>query len=236
MIEAGGVAQLIIWQPQAVSSLNPATGEVYWEQPFSVYNSVTVATPIQSGNLLMVSAARDGSLMLELDSDRPAARHLWESADKSDAKTTALYCLNSTPLFYKDHIYGVCHRGELRCLDPKTGVRLWETMDATHENQRDVTAFLVRNDDRFFINNDRGDLIIAELSPAGYKEISRTHLIKPTTDRGSVRGREFGAVNWTHPAYANRCIITRNDREILRASLEEPSFQPQHAAPESLRE
>ena len=33
---AGGVRQLIIWHPTAVSSLNPETGEVYWEQPWDV--------------------------------------------------------------------------------------------------------------------------------------------------------------------------------------------------------
>jgi hypothetical protein len=60
-------------------------------------------------------------------------------------------------------------------------------------------------------------LIIAKLSPQGYKEISRTPLIKPTTNPGNRR--ELGAVNWSHPAYANRCIIARNDEEIISAPL-----------------
>ena len=29
----------------------------------------------------------------------------------------------------------------------------------------------------------------------------------------------MGAVNWSHPAYANRHIVARNDTEIIRASL-----------------
>ena len=33
IFEIGGVRQLIIWQPRAVSSLDPATGEIYWEVP-----------------------------------------------------------------------------------------------------------------------------------------------------------------------------------------------------------
>jgi outer membrane protein assembly factor BamB len=32
--EAGGLRQLIIWHPTAVSSLDPETGKVHWEQPF----------------------------------------------------------------------------------------------------------------------------------------------------------------------------------------------------------
>ena len=34
--EAGGARQLIIWHPQALASLDPETGEIYWEQPWEV--------------------------------------------------------------------------------------------------------------------------------------------------------------------------------------------------------
>ena len=36
IFERGGVEQLIVWEPQAVNSLNPATGEVYWTVPWEV--------------------------------------------------------------------------------------------------------------------------------------------------------------------------------------------------------
>jgi outer membrane protein assembly factor BamB len=63
-----------------------------------------------------------------------------------------------------------------------------------------------------------GSSPIATLSPRGYQEISRTALIKPTSDPGNRR--ELGAVNWSHPAYANRHVIARNDEEIISLSLE----------------
>jgi hypothetical protein len=90
-------------------------------------------------------------------------------------------------------------------------------MEATGEKARWSSGFLVRNGDRFFITNDHGDLIIARLSPQGYREISRTKLIKPTSNPGNRR--QMGAVNWSHPAYANRHIIARNDEEVIRVSL-----------------
>ena len=80
------------------------------------------------------------------------------------------------------------------------------------------SAMIVRHGDRYFINNDRGDLIIARFSPEGYEEISRTKLIEPTTPPQTRR--ELKAVNWSHPAYANRHIIARNDEEVVRYSLE----------------
>ena len=93
-------------------------------------------------------------------------------------------------------------------------------MDAIKENARWATGHIVKHRDRYFINNDRGELIIAKLSPKGYQEISRTKLIEPTSFVN--RRRELGAINWTHPACANRHIITRNDQELLRYSLEKP--------------
>ena len=89
------------------------------------------------------------------------------------------------------------------------------------EKARWGAAFLVRHDDRYFINNDRGELIIAALSPDGYEEISRTELIAPTS---AANRRQRGKVHWSHPAYASRHIVVRNDNEILRASLAAPGY------------
>jgi outer membrane protein assembly factor BamB len=123
-----------------------------------------------------------------------------------------------TPVFEGDYVYGVCSYGQFRCVDARSGARVWETLEVTGEKARWATAMIVRNRDRYFINNDRGELIIARLSPDGYREIDRTALIKPTTPSGNRR--QAGAVHWSHPAYANRRIYIRNDEEILAAVLE----------------
>ena len=124
----------------------------------------------------------------------------------------------ATPVIVGDYIYGFCSSGQLRCLRRATGERVWESQQATVERTRNVSGFIVRHGNRYFINNDRGELIIAKLSPQGYQEISRTELIRPTTAMGANR-RERKAVNWVHPAYANRHIYTRNDEQIISVSL-----------------
>jgi hypothetical protein len=65
--------------------------------------------------------------------------------------------------------------------------------------------------------NEKGQLIIARLTPQGYDEISRTQLIEPTSGQLTRRG-ETG-VCWAHPAYANRHVFARNDNELVCASL-----------------
>ena len=72
IFEAGGIRQLIIWHPTAVASLDPATGKVYWQQPFRINMGMTLATPVFSGSRLLVSSFYNGSMLLDLGKQRPA--------------------------------------------------------------------------------------------------------------------------------------------------------------------
>src|SRR5581483_10822843 len=217
LIDYGKARQLIVWYPLAVASLNPVTGKVYWEQPFKVNMNISIATPVRSGPLLFVTTFYSGPLMLTLDDQEPRATVLWKGKTASEINTDGLHSLISTPAIVGDYIYGICSYGQLRCLNARTGERVWETQEVTREKARWATGHMVRHGDRFFINNDRGDLIIASLTPQGYKEVGRASLIKPTSNPGNRR--ELGAVNWSHPAYANRHIVARNDEEIIRVDL-----------------
>ncbi len=218
IIEAGGTRQLIIWHPTAVASLDPETGKVYWEQPFKIQAGLTVATPVLSQHGLLVSAFYNGSRMYRLLEDRPAAELIWKGNSDSEIETDGLHSLVTTPVVDGNYIYGIGSYGHLRCLDARTGARIWETLDLTKENARWASGQIVRHEDRYFINNDRGELVIARFTPDGYEELDRATLMRPTNPLR--RRREFGAVHWTHPAYANRHVIIRNDQEIVRFSLE----------------
>src|SRR5262245_58840319 len=217
IFEDGGRRQLIIWHPTAVSSLDPATGKVYWQQPFRINLNTSLMTPVFSGSQVLVSSFYNGSMLLDLT--REPGKVIWQGKSKSEIDTDGLHAVVNTPVIVGGYIYGICSYGQFRCLNLKTGERVWETMEVSREKARWACGFIVRGyGDRFLINNDRGELIIAKLSPQGYQEISRTQLIKPTSNPGNRR--ELGSVNWSHPAYANRHIIARNDEEIISVSLE----------------
>ena len=134
IIEAGGARQLIVWHPRGLSSLNPQTGELYWEEEFPGRANMTVA-------------------------------------------------------------------------------------DA----------------DRYFVYNENGDLIIAQFNPDGYVELDRTHLMNPTSRSGyggarpgsgsrARHGQSDRLVVWSHPAFANRHLVLRNDEEIIRVSLDQDDY------------
>jgi outer membrane protein assembly factor BamB len=216
--EAGGTRQLIIWHPEAVASLEPETGKVFWSQPFRVKADITIATPRKLGDLLFVSAFYSGSMMLALDPLQPTAKVLWKRKGASElpGRTDGLHSLMCTPFLKDGYIYGICSYGHLRCLEADTGKRLWESLQPTTGAEvRWGNAFIVGHEDRFFLFNERGDLISARLTPQGYEELSRAHILEPSN---RFPGR---MVVWSHPAFANRRMYARNDKEIVCVSLAE---------------
>lgn len=219
LINAGGRDQLIMWHAGAVTSFDPLTGRIFWEHPFKIHMNTPIATPVQSGPHLLVSAFFQGARLFRLDSAKPDAELVWRGQSESERATDTIHALMASPIIDGDHLYGICNYGQLRCLERATGKRVWESMAATKEQARNVSAFLVRHGERTVIFNDRGELIFARLTPKGYKEISRTELIKPTSKPGARRERN--AVAWAHPAFANRAVIARNDEEIIRVNLEQ---------------
>jgi len=215
MIEAGGCRQVVFWHADGAASLDPATGKEYWSVPFKSNMGLSVASPRRDGDFLFFTSFYNGALMLKLDPSRPGVTTAWRTEKAGEKDTTHLNAIIPTPFLEDGMIYGICSYGQLRGLKAATGERVWETFAATSGGApvRWGNAFLVKHADRFFIFNEKGDLIIAHLRPQGYEELSRAHLIDPVNHDA---GRP---VVWSHPAFAHRRVYVRNDKEIVCADL-----------------
>lgn len=214
IFELNGIRHLIIWHPSAVCSLDPASGELRWQVPFHVQSGLTIATPRMVDNRLLVSSFYNGSRMIEIADDGASAEVVWKGDSDSELAegTDGLHCLMCTPYIDDGYIYGICSYGALRCLDVEAGERVWEAYEATGYD-RWWNGFLVPHEDHVFIHNEQGELIVAELTPEGYHEISRGLLVEPT------RQVQRRMTIWSHPAFAEGSVFARNDREIVRVDL-----------------
>jgi outer membrane protein assembly factor BamB len=211
--EFAGKRQLIVWHPESVNALDPETGKVFWTYPTkAIQSGMTIPTPLKSGDRLFLTSFYNGSLMLRVASDTPEL--VWESKKVSEKDTDGLHSVMATPLMQDGYIYSPCSYGQFRCLKEETGERIWETFAPTSgKSERWGNAFVVKNGSRAFIFSEKGDLIIAKLTPEKYAEISRAHLIDPVNrDPGRL-------VVWSHPAFANKSVYARNDKEIVCVSL-----------------
>jgi outer membrane protein assembly factor BamB len=211
--EAGGQRQLIHWNAENISSVDPETGKVFWEEKLPSQFGMSIMSPRKEGDLLFTGAIGFASICLKLDSNKPAETVAW----KGD-KTKSICPVNSTPILENGYIYGVDQPGQLRCVELKTGKRLWESYAPTTgvndpRKSGSGTAFLIKNGDKYFIMSETGHLIIAKLTPEGYQELSRAKILDQTNE---CFGRD---VVWSHPAFANKCCFARNDKEIVCVSL-----------------
>ena len=93
-------------------------------------------------------------------------------------------------------------------------------MQRTARN-RHGSAFLIRSgkSDTFYILNETGELRIAELTPAGYREIGKQKVIEPTNYTGQRK------VLWTHPAIARQTFFVRNDEQLVAIDLALSSYE-----------
>ena len=223
--EFGGKRQLILWQPQAVNSLDPETGAVYWSQPFGgagkkggLKAGLAIPTPRQSGDFLFLTAFYDGSLMLKTNGTKMPTI-AWRSMSRGEQpeQTQALHSIMPTPIIKDGHIYGVCSYGELRCLKADIGERLWSTHKyTTGESMRWGNAFLVEQGKRSHpFQRARKSSIIAKSHSwvQGTRKSRRAKILEPTN---TMAGRR---VVWSHPAFANRSVYAQSILEIICVSL-----------------
>jgi outer membrane protein assembly factor BamB len=204
VISSGGKKQLIVWTQESVTSLDPAAGTTYWRQGLRTSSDYAVSTPVFHKDRLLV-----GGLMFQLDPDKPAAKVLWPD---SKAPSRRIFSHTSTALFPGDYLFSAKSSGELICLEAATGEQVWESAKVT-DLKNGASIHLTPNGNSALLYTDKGELIRAQLTAQGYKEISRVAVLEPTFP---FAGRK---VAWSPPAYANRHIFARSGKELICASL-----------------
>jgi outer membrane protein assembly factor BamB len=227
----GGKRQLVIWHTRAVLGLDPDTGKRLWRVDWDIKFALTAPTARKVGtDGLFLTSFYNGSALLKVSAG--GAEVVWKSKAKGEMpnQTTDLSSIMCTPWVEGEYVYGVCSYGQLRCIEANTGKRVWESMRATRgartpakvaaepepaTTERWSLAFVIPSGDRYFLFNEQGDLIIARLSPKGYEEVDRAHVIEPT-NKMAGNGR---LVVWMHPAFADKCSFVRNDKELICVSL-----------------
>lgn len=215
LIRQGGQDVLVCWTGESVSGLDPQTGKLYWSiEMLPRRMPIGVPTPVIQGDRLFVSSFYDGSMLIQLDQQKPAAKKLWHRVGQSERNTDALHAMISGPILKGDHIYGADSYGEFRCLDRETGDRVWEDLSVVPQ-ARWATVHTIQNGDDEIMLNDQGELLFTTLSPGGIEIRSRSKLLDPTLRQ--LRRRS--GVVWSHPAIADGMIYARSDNELVCGSL-----------------
>lgn len=156
-------------------------GKPLWSHPFKTSYDVNAADPVIDGNRFFISAGYGhGGALVKVQDSTPTL--VWENKNMRNH-------FNSCVL--KDgFLYGV-DEDQLRCLSLDTGEVKW-----THKPFGKGSLTLA--DGKLVGLSEKGELIIAEPTPAEFKVISRAQVL--------------GGKCWTTPVLANGRIYARNAR------------------------
>jgi hypothetical protein len=89
---------------------------------------------------------------------------------------------------------------------------VWTT-DKVTDRKSGASIHLTPQGGAVLLYTDRGELIRAKLTSRSYEEVSRAALLQPVYP--------FAGPNaaWAPPAYANRQVFARSEKELVCASL-----------------
>ena len=192
-------------------SINPATGKVDFSFPWRSrsFESVNASCPVVFDNKVFVSASyRTGGALLQINPDF-SHKVLW---------TTQEFALHwNTPIYRDGYLYGFDGRNEpdasLACVDVATGKVVWretpewnETVGGRQATVGTYRGSLLAVDGSYLCLGELGHLMWVDLTPKGYREISRAWLFQ---------ARE----SWTLPVLSRGLLyVVQNTREITRAN------------------
>jgi outer membrane protein assembly factor BamB len=175
----GGEQCLAIFARQSLVAVKAATGQEVWSYPWKTDYDVNAADPLVAGDRIFISSGYNrGCALLKLGG--PTPEKVWENKNMRNH-------FNSCVL-WQGYLYGPDDSG-LRCVAADTGELKW-----TDRGFRKGSLMLA--DGKLVGLSEKGELIVAEPSPAEFKPISRTQVLTGKC--------------WTTPVLSNGHIYCRN--------------------------
>jgi len=165
VIQHQGKEALLVWGAQHLTIHNPANGEVLWTcGGFNLESKPlwpSVATPVVVGEMAVIAYGRNDKRAPQLygihlggSGDVTKTNHKWFRDDVST--------FVPTPSVYQGKVYLVRDRGEVECIDPKTGDTVWS--DRFPKNRNNYYASPLIAGGLLFAPREDGVVFIADIS------------------------------------------------------------------------
>ena len=159
-------------------------GRELWRSRWKTSYDVNAVTPVIAGDRVLVSSGYGtGATLVEIAGG--AAREKW--------KSKALRAHFNTPVIWQGHIYGIDGdhgpQGQLACLDLATGAEKWKAPVGG--------GALICADGKLIVFSEKGELIVANAAPEGFKALARWQVL--------------GGHCWVQPVLANGRLYCRNN-------------------------
>ena len=180
-----GKKTAVLLKASHLVGLEVKDGRELWRAEWKTSYSVNAATPIVVGDKVFVSSGYgSGCGLFEITGGGASER--WRNKNLKEH-------INS-PTVFQGHIYGFDGQagsgGPLTCLDLAGGAVKWQEKSV-------AGGSLVLADGKLICLTEKGELVIGEASPGGFKPLAREQVL--------------GKRCWVQPTYANGRVFCRNN-------------------------
>ena len=180
---------MTIFAAKSLEAVNGLDGKSIWSFPWKTDYGMNCADPVISGEEVFISSdAGQGAARLRIAGGKPTV--IWQN---KNLRTH----INST-ILWKGYVYGVDdteqRTSELKCIS-------WETGEVKWSDKGFGKGSLMMADGKLIGLSDKGELIVFEPDPAGFKPLARAQVL--------------GGKCWTAPVLSNGKIFCRNARGDL---------------------
>jgi outer membrane protein assembly factor BamB len=177
--DANGERAVMFTIKQDVVAVKIKDGKELWRFPWKTQYDVNAANPILSGNKVFISSGYNHGAGV-FDISAQPVKELWQNKNMRNQFASSV--------LWQGHVYGV-DDNQLRCVVFDTGEVKWTDKVS---GKGSVTLA----DGKLIVLSDRGELLVAPVSPAGFKPVARAQVV--------------GGKCWTAPVLANGKIYVRS--------------------------
>ena len=187
-----GKKQYVQLVMQTLFGVDAATGKVAWRSPWSGKTAV-IPTPIVKGDEVFISSGY-GSGCKKVKVNGAEVTDVFLNKD--------LVNHHGGVILVGDHLYGHSDKGGWTCMSFADGTVAWQEKSVSKGSVGYADGML------YCLEEKSGNVVLADASPAGWKEHGRFKL-----DPQSPNRNPKGAI-WVHPVIANGKLYLR-DQEFI---------------------
>jgi outer membrane protein assembly factor BamB len=188
LFKADGEETILIFAAKHLVALQPETGRELWRQFWETGWDTNNTDPLIDRGRIFISSFSRGCALLSVGRGKPTVHY--------DSKV--LHNHLSPGVLLGEYLYAFNGEArqdtDLRCIHLPTGELKWTRKDPAFGS-------LICADDKLLILSEKGELLLADVSPAGFKPLARAKVLT--------------GVCWTPPALANGLLYVRNAKGEL---------------------
>ena len=191
---------IVVQTTLRVMGLSPKDGSVRWEHPLVFQPAGVSPTPLVVGKSLICTTQDTGTMVLDF-SEKGAAKPKspWWKQDVTSYFSTGTAGPKDSVLVVTNVLQPL-PRTDVTCFDLAKGQELWKQEKLGYYH----VGLITTGDGKLFMLDDAGNLILAEVTREGYKQLS-----KSTACRGTL----------SNPGLANGRVYVRDDKEVVCLQL-----------------